>query len=476
MLKQWIDTGVLPDMPEMQARKTHIVNLAAILASGLLLLFVGVMLIRNLWVNAVIYSLLAGMATVTLHFNGRHRHTLARLYVLGVIAFILICMEFLMRGESKYIFIVCLMLFGIFLAESRRESILILLSAILIYLFHYFTPYFVSIEDIPHETPIGRWINLAVGSFTVVMIVEVFKSDGRRYEELLSRSNSQLQQKRAEADEQRAITQRQAQKLAAKNAEAIAVNRDIQDSIRYARRIQNSMLLTKEQLRHRLPESLVFFKPKDVLSGDFYWFAEADGYLFLAVADCTGHGVPGAMMTVMGNNLLHQIVGRDNLLSPAAVLTELDRRITDLLGQGTTSNDVVRDGMDMALVRIDRGTDTILFASAKRPMYAFHGTGGDLTEYPASRLSIGGHMTDGKRFTEQHIPFRKGDMFYLTSDGFVDQFGPQGKFLAKRFRQLLRDMNRKPMPEQHRLLNETLLRWKVTEPQTDDIIVFGFRL
>lgn len=463
-------------MPEMQARRTRIVNLSALLASGLLCVFVGVMLIRELWTNSVIYSLLAGMAVTTLYFNRIHRHTLARLYSLSVIAFILICMEFLMRGESKYIFIVCLMLLGIFLAESRREALLVFLSAILIYLFHYVTPYLISVEDIPKESAIGRWINLTVGSFTVVVIVEIFKSDGRRYEELLSRSNLQLKQKRAEADEQRAITQRQAQKLAARNAEVITVNRDIQDSIRYARRIQTSMLLTKAQLRHRLPDSLVFFKPKDVLSGDFYWFTEADGYLFVAVADCTGHGVPGAMMTVLGNNLLHQIVGRDNLLSPAAILTELDSRITGLLGQGANSTDAVRDGMDMALIRIDRGAQTILFASAKRPMYAFHGTGGELTEYPAWRQSIGGHMSDEKRFIEQGIPFRKGDIFYLTSDGFVDQFGPKRKFLAKRFRPLLREINRKPMAEQHRLLNETLLRWKVTEPQTDDILVFGFRL
>jgi len=474
MLKRIINTGVLADMPQMLARKARIVNLSALLTGGLLCLFVVVMLIRNLWVNAVLYTVFALIAFLTFYFNGIQRHTLARLYSLSVVALILIAMEFLMRGNSKYIFVVCLMLLGFFLAESRKESVGIFISAILIYLIHYFTPYFIDVSDIPHESVVGRWINLTVGSVTLVMIVESFKTDGRKYEELLSISNAQLAQKRAEAEAQRTITQRQAQKLAAKNADVVTVNRDIQDSIRYARRIQTSMLLSKEQLRLRLPESLLFFKPKDVLSGDFYWFSEVDGYLFLAVADCTGHGVPGAMMTVMGNNLLQQIVTRDNILSPANILTELDKRIMQLLGQGANTDNKVNDGMDIALIRVDRGANKLTFSAAHRPMYAFHGTGGEITEYTGSRRSIGGQSPEG--FTDLDIPFAENDIFYLTTDGFVDQFGPRGKFLPKRFRQLLREINRKPMAEQHRLLNETLLRWRVTEPQTDDILVFGLRL
>lgn len=476
MLKRLINTGVLPDTPEMLARKTRIINLATFLTGSLLCFFVVVMLVRQLWGNAVIYSFFALAAFATLYLNGIQRHTVARLYGLGVVATVLIALEFLMRGESREVFIVCLMLMGVFLAESRKESVAILLTAILIYLIKHFIPSFIDISDIPRESVVGHWVNLTVGSAALVMIVDTFKTDGRRFEELLSRSNAQLEMKRAEAEEQRAITQRQAQKLAAKNMEVVTVNRDIQDSIRYARRIQTSMLLTKEQLRHRLPDCLLFFKPKDVLSGDFYWFSEVDGYLFLAVADCTGHGVPGAMMTVLGNNLLHQIVGRDRFLSPATILTELDRRIVEMLGQRSAANDVVTDGMDMALIRIDRGTNTLLFASAKRPMIAFHGTGGGLTEYPAVRQSIGGFLDSQKQFSEQSIRYADRDMFYLTTDGYVDQLGPKGKFLSKRFRQLLGEIYRKPSAEQHRLLNEHHLRWRVKEPQTDDILVFGLRL
>ncbi|MCF8256515.1 MAG: serine/threonine-protein phosphatase [Flavobacteriales bacterium] len=395
---------------------------------------------------------------------------------MGIIAVVLVCLEFLMQGESRDVFLVCLMLLGLFLADSRKESVAVFIVAIMIFLVKWSIPSFINVDAIPHESLVGHWVNLTVGSIALVMIVDMFKTDGHRFEELLSNSNAQLELKRAEADAQLSIMQRRSQKLSAKNAEAIAVNRDIQDSIRYARRIQTSMLLTKEQLRHRLPDSLLFYRPKDVLSGDFYWFAEVDGFLFLAIADCTGHGVPGAMMTVMGNNLLHQIIGRDNILGPAAILMELDRHIVGLLGQRNAPGDVVNDGMDMALIRIDRGVNVITFASAKRPLFAFHGTGGDLTEYPASRQSIGGQFSVAKSFPEMVIPFASGDTLYLTSDGYADQFGPKGKFLSKRFRRLLQDMHRKSMSEQHRLLNETLLRWKVTEPQTDDILVFGLKL
>jgi serine phosphatase RsbU (regulator of sigma subunit) len=476
MLKRLIDTGILPETPEVLARKTRIVNLAALITGCLLSFFVVVMLVRGLWFNLVIYSCFAILSFVPLRFNGMQRPTAARLFGMGIIAVVLVCLEFLMRGESRDVFLVCLVLLGLFLADSRRESVMIFLSAMVIFLIKWAIPLLIDVDAIPHESTVGHWVNLVVGSAALVMIVEMFKTDGRRFEQMLSDSNAQLEQKRIETEAQQVVTQRQSRILAAKNADAIAVTRDIQDSIRYAKRIQTSMLLTKEQLRHRLPDSLLFFKPKDVLSGDFYWFAEVEGYLFLAIADCTGHGVPGAMMTVLGNNLLHQIVGRDGVMRPADILAELDRRIVELLGQRNATGDVVNDGMDMALIRIDRGMDRIAFASAKRPMFAFHGTGGDLVEYPASRLSIGGHFAEGRQFTEVIIPFAKGDTFYLTSDGFTDQFGPQGKFLPKRFRQLLRDMHRKPMPEQHRLLNETILRWRVTEPQTDDILVFGLKL
>jgi serine phosphatase RsbU (regulator of sigma subunit) len=368
------------------------------------------------------------------------------------------------------------LLLGTFLANTRRETAITYGFIGLLYLLIKAIPMVIDVSSIRMESDMTFWLNLLIGFLGLYMLVNTFIADSLDHQKELADTNRQLEQQWSEADEQYAIAAQQAAMMIRKNSEIKALNHDLLEGIRYARRIQNSMLVTKEHLLQRLSEALVFYKPKGVLSGDFYWFTEVEDYLFLAVVDCTGHGVPGALMTVMGNNLLHQIVGRDGIHLPSAILSSLDKRVVELLGQRASMNDVVHDGMDLALLRIHSSTGQIVFASAKRPLYAFHGQSGELTEYPASKQSIGGHRIESKNYTDVEIAFAPQDTFYLTSDGYTDQFGPKGKFLAKRFRKLLCDIHQQPMPEQHRLLNETLLRWKLQEPQTDDVLVFGFRL
>jgi serine phosphatase RsbU (regulator of sigma subunit) len=475
MLRRLINTGVTSDLSPGLTRKIRIVNLASLLTSGLFGFFTIVLIVKALWVHAAIYVFFTSLFTLPVVLNGAQRHRLSRGALIVLLAFALTAVEVVIRSNSRGIFIVCLLLLGTFLADTRRETALVYAFIALLYLAIKSIPMVVDVSQIRMESQFAFWVNLLIGALGLYMLVNTFISDGWKYQRELADTNRQLELKWTEADEEYAKAARQAAMLTRKNAEVRALSNDLLDGIRYARRIQNSMLVTKEQLHQHLTETLIFYKPKDVLSGDFYWFAEVEGHLFLAVADCTGHGVPGALMTVMGNNLLHQIVGRDEVVQPSAILAELDRRVVELLGQRNAANDVVNDGMDMALLRIDPRSGQMLFASAKRPLYAFHGGSGVLTEYPASKQSIGGHRTEGKSFTDVDIPLMPNDTFYLTSDGYTDQFGPQGKFMPKRFRQLLADVHQQPMPEQHRLLNETLLRWRLQEPQTDDVLVFGFR-
>jgi len=475
MLRQLINSGVSSDIGQGLTRKVRMVNLASLLTVGLFAFFSIVLAVLTLWIHFIIYVLFAIAFWLPIYLNHRHRFKLARATLISLIAFGLVSVEFIARTETRGIFIICLLLLGIFLTESRRETAMVYGLVALIYLINRSIPHFVDVSDIRQESRFAYWFNLIIGAMGLYVMANTFISDGLKYQKELAESNTELEQQWSEADAQRAIADRQAEMLSRKNVEIRALNNDLLDGIRYARRIQNSMLVTKEQLHKYLSDTLVFYKPKDVLSGDFYWFAETEEYLFIAVADCTGHGVPGALMTVMGNNLLHQIVTRDGIFLPSAILGDLDRRVSELLTQRATSADVVNDGMDMGLLRIHRHTGRVLFSSAKRPLYAFHGTSGELTEYPASKLSIGGHRTEGKTFSDVEIGCSPNDMFYMTSDGFTDQFGPTGKFLPKRFRQLLTDIHQLPMPEQHRILNEALLRWRMKEPQTDDVLVFGFR-
>ncbi len=475
MLRRLINSGVSSDIGQSLTRKVRMVNLAALLTVGLFSFFTVVLVVKSLWFHATVYILFALAFCAPILINHRRKFRFARAALIVLVAFALLVVELVIRSDSRGVFIICLLLLGVFLADTRRETGLVYAFIALLYLLIKALPYMVDVSVIRHESQFAFWLNLLIGSFGIYAMVNTFISDGWKYQQELADSNRALELQWSEADEQRAMAARQTEMLSRKNVEMRALNNDLLDGIRYARRIQNSMLVTKEQLQVHLSDTLIFYKPKDVLSGDFYWFAEVEEYVFLAVADCTGHGVPGALMTVMGNNLLHQIVTRDGLLLPSEILSDLDRRVAHLLAQRTTSADVVNDGMDMGLLRMHRPSGRMLFSSAKRPLYVFHGADGELTEYPASRQSIGGHRLEEKTFLDVEVHCAPSDMLYMTSDGFTDQFGPKGKFMPKRFRQLLSDIHRQPMPEQHRLLNEALLRWRLSEPQTDDVLVFGFR-
>lgn len=475
MLRRLINSGVSSDIDQSLARKVRIVNLASLLTVGLFSFFMIVLIVKARWFHASIYLAFALAFFLPVIINQLRRYLIARSVLLSLLAIGLVAVECIISSNSRGIFIICLLLLGVFLSDSRKETVLVYGFVVCVFMLIRTVPSMFVRGPIVHESEFAFWFNLIIGVLGMYAMVNTFIADGWKYERQLTDANAELEKQWAEAEEQRSTAIRQSEMMARTNAEMKALNNDLLDGIRYARRIQNSMLVPKEKIQELLPEMLLYYKPKDVLSGDFYWFAESDEFLFVAAADCTGHGVPGALMTVMGNNLLHQIVTRDGILLPSTILSELDRRVTELLTQRITAADVVNDGMDMVLVRIHRPTGRMLFSSAKRPLYAFHGNSGELTEYPASKQSIGGHRTEGKSFTDVEIPASPNDTFYMTSDGFTDQFGPEGKFLPKRFRQLLRDIHRLPMPEQHRALNETLLRWRLREPQTDDVLIFGFR-
>jgi serine phosphatase RsbU (regulator of sigma subunit) len=475
MLRQLINAGVGPDIGQSLTRKVRMVNLASLLTIGLFGFFTVVLAVLTLWYHFLVYVLFTIAFWIPIYLNRRNSYAPARAFLTILVAIALVAVEFIARTESRGVFIICLLLLGVFLSESKKETVLTYCLVSSIYLINKMIPDFVDVSGVRHESLFAFWLNLLIGSVGIYVMVDTFIADGWKYQKQLTTTNTELGLQWAEADAQRAKATEQAEMLEQKNKELSLLNSDLLDGIRYARRIQQSMLVTKEHLQLHLTETLIFYKPKDLLSGDFYWSSEVDGHLFLAVADCTGHGVPGALMTVMGNNLLHQIVIRDEVRRPSEILWHLDRRISELLTQRTSSTDVVNDGMDMGLLRINCATGNMLFSSAKRPLYAFHAESGELTEYAASKLSVGGHRTDGKNFSDVEIACSPNDMLYLTTDGFTDQFGPKGKFLPKRFRALLTEIHLLPMPEQHRRLNETLLRWRMQEPQTDDVLVFGFR-
>lgn len=261
-----------------------------------------------------------------------------------------------------------------------------------------------------------------------------------------------------------------------KNAEEIIrqKNKDITDSINYAKRIQQAILPPEESMRQVFRDSFVLFKPKDVVSGDFYWFTTMNDHFLVAAVDCTGHGVPGAFMSMIGNDLLNQIVNESHVTTPAMVLDELNGKLVGSLNQ-RGGNIQVNDGMDIAFCAINHKERTLQYSGAHRPMLLVRD--GKMTEYKANKFSIGGYKVDNKKFNDISLQLQKDDCIYIFSDGYADQFGgAKGKkFKYKNFQQLLLEIHALPMSEQKQALDKTIEAWRGSLEQIDDILVIGMR-
>lgn len=261
-----------------------------------------------------------------------------------------------------------------------------------------------------------------------------------------------------------------------KNKELDEINRDITASIRYAKRIQDAILPPDDFVKKHLPNTFVLFKPKDIVSGDFYWMADKGDKVVFTAVDCTGHGVPGAFMSIVGHNLLDRIVIEQNILSPALILDELNKSISDTLRQSDLEDNTVRDGMDLAICVFDKKDRVLEYAGAYNPLWLV--SNGELSEIKASKFPIGNmKFGEHKNFTGHKISVARGDTVYMFSDGFADQFGgPLGKkFKTSSFKQLLLSSQHLSMEEQGRLLNQTIEDWRGTHEQVDDILVIGTR-
>ncbi len=251
----------------------------------------------------------------------------------------------------------------------------------------------------------------------------------------------------------------------------------ITSSITYAKRIQEAILPTLEDIRAALPDSFIFFQPKDIVSGDFYWFNKKDDKIFIAAVDCTGHGVPGAFMSMIGNDLLNQIANIEGITNPGEMLNNLHREVQFALKQRDGLNEN-HDGMDIALCCIDYKKKELQFASANRVLYFFN-EAGEFKELKGDKNAIGGMIhTSRRNYTCFTIPFEKGDCFYIFSDGIVDQFGgkDEKKFGYKRLKNLFADNQQFKMSRQKELLEKTMTSWIGELEQVDDMLVIGVRL
>lgn len=252
-------------------------------------------------------------------------------------------------------------------------------------------------------------------------------------------------------------------------------NNKITESINYARRIQDSILPKNKLIKEFLPDSFILYMPRDIVSGDFYWFTELEDSFVVAAADCTGHGVPGALMSMIGNTMLTNVVKLKGLSKPSEVLFQLRKDLLEALE--TDGGKASKDGMDIALVIVDKQKNVMQYAGAYNSLYMVRN--GELTETKATKQPIGSHIKrQNEPFDNYEIALEKGDNFYIFSDGYVDQFGgPEGRKLgSKRFKELLNGIHTLSMDDQKVELEKTMMEWKGDTAQLDDILVMGFKI
>lgn len=331
-----------------------------------------------------------------------------------------------------------------------------------------------------------------IGSFLAVLAIAFFiyknYKEKNKANQRLAESNKEISQQREEILIINETLSKRQQELLQKKAQTElqyqmleTINRKMTDSINYASRIQKAMLGDAENMTAYFNNAFILFQPKDIVSGDFYWFSALDDHKKLLItADCTGHGVPGAFMTIMGAALLNEIVNANSQLMPHEILHQLDAKIIAAINHGHQNQKTkskVNDGMDMQIILLDESVNKLYFSGAKNPLYRVRDQ--EITTFKGARFPIGSRQfKQAKVFETQEIDLLEGDQYYLSSDGYQDQFGGEHgrKYLKKRFRSLLLETSQLASAQQHDFLKKELYDWKDNYPQTDDILIVGFAI
>ncbi|MDO9188177.1 MAG: tetratricopeptide repeat protein [Bacteroidia bacterium] len=299
--------------------------------------------------------------------------------------------------------------------------------------------------------------SVSIGLF-LVLLLALFIFKGYKQKQ---KANIVITQQKAEVEKQKELVE--------------IKNKEITDSINYAKRIQQAKLPKKEEIYSALPQSFVLFKPKDIVSGDFYFFHKNESSVFIASADCTGHGVPGAFMSMIGSEKLSDAVSQST--DTSEILKQLNKGIKTSLHQ-SENDESTRDGMDIALCSVDTENRIVKYAGANRPIWIIRKGQTEVVETKATKKAIAGFTEDDQYFDTHELKLQQGDTFYIFTDGYADQFGGEDgkKLMTKKFKEILLDIQGKTMQEQEKHLDTFVDNWRGNREQIDDILVIGVRL
>jgi serine phosphatase RsbU (regulator of sigma subunit)/CheY-like chemotaxis protein len=331
-------------------------------------------------------------------------------------------------------------------------------------------------EDNSYASPNHREIIEMLASQAAISL-----ENSRLYTQI-QQHNQELREEKIKVEKANRLLAEKSQELELEKEKVIEMNailelknKDITDSIQYAKRIQDSVLQESGLLQKLIPNSFLLFLPKDIISGDFYWWADLVDSYVLAIADCTGHGVPGAFMSLLGTNLLNKVVKEYGITEPSAILQSLNIQLQYTFNQNNTFEESL-DGMDIAICTIDKQNQVLYFAGARRPLLFIRNQEMGMLE--GSKISIGEVRSNPPPFKTVTLQLEKGDCCYLFSDGFADQYGgpDNKKFTFRRLKELFSHIAALPMPEQKKRLQNEFEAWKQDYEQTDDVVVLGFKI
>ncbi len=313
--------------------------------------------------------------------------------------------------------------------------------------------------------------------FLILMIILAFiffksKEKQKKANEILFERNVEINQQKEEIQVQAEHLKDANNSITKQKNKIEESHKQIRDSINYASRIQNAIMPNMNLFEDNFSEYFIMFKPKDIVSGDFYWAKKINEYLIFVAADCTGHGIPGAFVSMLGVSLLNEIVRKKEIKKSNQILNELRKEIKISLRQDENE---IKDGMDLALCIINTKKNELQFSGANNPLYLFRNN--ELIEFKADRQPIGIYRKE-KDFTNHVFQLEKNDLLYMFSDGYLDQFGGEKgrKFMRKQFKEVLHKNQNRTMIEQKNILNETFENWKKNTEQIDDVLVLGVKI
>jgi len=470
-IKNITTKGVKPGMTAHEEKGVIITNYILLLATGVA--FFRIFLF--LFTSDLFHSLMSVISTLLFLFayymNTKQYYDFAKFFLMvsGTLAPLL--KELMSGGTGNQHFLIIASYGVVFLLFSLKDKVKLIIALLMPTTSIIITVFFSNIisEPVilsPETIKMEKFFGIMSASVIIVLVIWYFVKQSTNSELKLISTNNLLQQFNNEISEQKALIEEQHRALTA--------------SIQYAKDIQSVILPSKSELNNLFPDNMIFYRPKDVVSGDFYWFADTADWRFIAVVDCTGHGVPGAFMSMIGNDLLNQIVILQGISQPSEILKLLHEGVRTTLKQDVDDSRQM-DGMEVCLLAFDKKKNLLVFAGAKRPLWIIRFENGEkkFVELKGDKHSIGGRQKEEERiFTDYKLEFDSQTlMLYLTTDGFADQMNVRGKkFGSKRFSELLHSIAHKSLPEQFKMLNSELATHQGDKHQIDDITILGVRV